>query len=80
MKFNKKLEVLIPFSESIKKNYASVQLMENKVTKCLKTVEEFKTDDMFINSRKNYFELYQRLMKQEERYIVQTVPDIERLQ
>lgn len=79
-KFDKKLEALGPFRDSIKSNYASIEIIERKVNEALKALEEFRHDDMFINARNNYCELYQRLMQQEERYIMRTVPDIEELQ
>ena len=60
--FDKKLEILEPFKDSINQNYACIEIAERNVNEMQKSLEKFQNDDMFINSRNNYYELYRSLM------------------
>jgi len=58
---DKKLSVLATYGDQLKSNQARVEVGERMISDGLKALEEFKQDDMFINSKSNYYELYQRL-------------------
>lgn len=62
----KRLSVLHGYDQSIKANKAKVDTNSQLIHDCLKEVNDFKNDDMFVNSKDNYMKLYQELMKQRQ--------------
>lgn len=71
--------MLEQFKISIDENQAKIGVCEHKISEALGEIQKFMKSDMFINSENNYMALQRRLMAQEERYVRQTLPDIEKL-
>ena len=75
----KELRILESFELNLKENLAKIEIAEREVRINRELIEEFKNDDMFINSLDNYSKLYQELAAQRNKIITEFDPKIEKI-